>query len=401
MKLKSGLTLWTKQNVPVPRYPQLRKPVRCEVAIIGAGITGALVAHELVMAGLDVVVVDKRAPGTGSTSASTALLLYETDTSLGELAKRHGQAAATRTYALGRKAIQEIGRIVRALRIECGFSAKKSLYLASDRSGLRQLRREYELRQAAGLPGRWLTRAQLQAGWGLNFPGAIYSPGCAQFDAVAFARQVLAHHRRHGRLRIFQQTKIKALKSDETGAHLRTAQGQRIEAAHVIVATGYEAAPFLRDERVRMHSSYVVASRPQPAGKLWKDECLMWETARPYFYLRTTKDRRIVMGGEDEPFADPKRRDAKLAKKARRLEERFAALFPGVPFERELAWTGTFVESPDGLPYIGAREPGSKILYALGYGGNGITFSQIAAKILGRICRGGRHPDERLFRFER
>ena len=54
--------------------------------MIGAGITGALVAHELVRSGLDAVVVDKRAPGVGSTSASTALLLYETDTALAELA---------------------------------------------------------------------------------------------------------------------------------------------------------------------------------------------------------------------------------------------------------------------------------------------------------------------------
>ena len=77
------------------------------------------------------------------------------------------------------------------------------------------------------------------------------------------------------------------------------------------------------------------------------------------------------MGGDDEPFADPARRDAKLKSKAQSLQRRFAELFPANPFKRDLAWTGTFVESPDGLPYIGPREPGSHLLYALGYGGTG------------------------------
>src|SRR6185369_12847090 len=129
--------------------------------------------------------------------------------------------------------------------------------------------------------------------------------------------------------------------------------------------------------------------------------CLIWETARPYFYLRTTEDRRVLVGGEDEPFADPRRRDSKLASKARRLAQRICQSFPDLKFTTEFAWTGTFGESDDGLPYIGAREPASRIFYALGYGGNGITFSQIAAKVIGRLCRGQKHRDAALFRFNR
>lgn len=401
MELKFGLTLWTKQNRPPARHPTLRKNVRCDVAVIGAGVTGALVAHELVERGLRVVVLDKRAAGAGSTSASTALLLYETDDSLADLAKKHGLPAAVRTYRAGRRAIREIGSLVHSLHLDCGFSPKKCLYLASDRRGAAKLRREHILRQKAGLPGRWLGRHQVRSLFGLDFPGALYSPGCGQMDAVRFARQLLAHHGRRRTLRIFQGTQVTAVEDRAAGVRLRTVQRSWVDARYVVIATGYEAAPFLKDERVRLHSSYVVASRPLSPELGWKDRCLIWETARPYRYLRTTEDHRIVIGGEDEPFADPRRRDAKLPAKTRRLETQFRTLFPHLPFEREFAWTGTFVESPDGLPYIGPREPGAKILYALGYGGNGITFSQIAAKIIGRLCLARHHPDAALFRFGR
>ena len=35
------------------------------------------------------------------------------------------------------------------------------------------------------------------------------------------------------------------------------------------------------------------------------DVILLWEAARPYFYLRTTEDGRLIMGGLDEPFRNP------------------------------------------------------------------------------------------------
>lgn len=401
MKLKSGLTLWTKRNRPPPDYPALRKDVVCDVAVIGAGITGALIAHELVARGQQVVVLDKRAAGTASTSASTALLLYETDSSLAELTRRHGWAAAARTYALGRRAIRELGAIARSFASDCGFRPAKSLYVASDRHDVAQLRREAALRRRAKLPARWLTRGELRAEFGLDFPAALYSGGAAQIDAMRLAQRLFAHHLRHRRLRLFQHTRVTGLEPGATQVRVRTASGAHVTARHVVVATGYEAAPFLADDRVRLHSSYVVASRPVPPRQLWRDRCLIWETARPYFYLRTTDDNRVLIGGEDEPFADPRRRDAKLPAKARALGKRFRELFPQIKFRQEFAWTGTFVESPDGLPYIGPKEPGSRVFYALGYGGNGITFSQVAARILGKLCGGRTSRDARMFRFAR
>lgn len=66
--------------------PQLDTDLRCDLAVAGAGITGALIAGELADHGHDVVVLDQRDVCQGSTSANTTLLQYETDTHATELA---------------------------------------------------------------------------------------------------------------------------------------------------------------------------------------------------------------------------------------------------------------------------------------------------------------------------
>ena len=96
--LRSGHSIW--QRRALLRFPEKRpaKNLRCDVLIIGAGISGALAAEQLTDAGLTVVILDRRGAVRGSTLASTALLQYEIDTPLSKLAKRIGRARAERIW---------------------------------------------------------------------------------------------------------------------------------------------------------------------------------------------------------------------------------------------------------------------------------------------------------------
>src|ERR1044072_8105325 len=73
-KLRTDGTLW--QHMRAPRVPHraLARDTSAEVLIVGAGITGAMIADALADAGLDMIVVDRRRPTQGSTVASTALV---------------------------------------------------------------------------------------------------------------------------------------------------------------------------------------------------------------------------------------------------------------------------------------------------------------------------------------
>src|SRR5690606_21135186 len=132
---------------------------------------------------------------------------------------------------------------------------------------------------------------------------------------------------------------------------------------------------YLKQQVASLISTYALTSEPMPDFGGWYENCLIWESARPYLYLRTTPDHRVIMGGEDEEFRDPRRRDRLLRRKTKTLQRKFHKLFPQQELDVAFSWTGTFGETKDGLPYIGATPEFPGAYFILGYGGNGIVFS--------------------------
>src|SRR5207237_515935 len=109
-----------------------------------------------------------------------------------------------------------------------------------------------------------------------------------------------------------------------------------IAAKKAVVAAGYESGAYLRDAPVRLKSTYAIAT--QPINDWPHRDLLIWETARPYIYLRSTPDGRIMLGGEDEDFRDPRRRDRLIGRKMQRLERKLEALFPRLETRTDYSW---------------------------------------------------------------
>jgi glycine/D-amino acid oxidase-like deaminating enzyme len=399
--LKSGYPFWPVNDGLIATYPHLSSDITCDVAILGGGITGALVAHFLIEAGIDAVVLDRRDIGWGSTAASTALLQYEIDVSLKELSEMYGAEFASRAYLACLEAIGTLEALAKGCSIDVGFERKKSLYLASRKRDRNVLREELELRQAIGIRVEWLSEDTIAERFSFRRPAALLSADAAQVDAYAFAHGLLGDAARRG-LRVFDRTTILDVRARDDGVTLTSAEHWRVDAKHVVFASGYETRDFLKPTVAELISTFAVASEPMADIPGWgEDRCVIWEHARPYLYLRTTADGRVIVGGEDESFRNPDRRDRVLPKKAERLAERFRELFPEVDFRVEFSWAGTFGETKDGLAYIGAHRDWPSSYFALGYGGNGITYSVIAADIIRDALLGKVHPNSDLFRFDR
>ena len=148
-------------------------------------------------------------------------------------------------------------------------------------------------------------------------------------------------------------------------------------------------------------SSWAIATSPQPQN-IWKDAALIWENSKDYLYARTTRAGRIIIGGEDsDEIIEPEARDRLIPEKSRLLAQRLAALWPVAKTDIEFRWAGTFDTTRDGLPLIGPV-PGAKGVYAAyGYGGNGITFSFLAAHLIGDLIAGSTSPLLRDFALDR
>jgi glycine/D-amino acid oxidase-like deaminating enzyme len=95
------------------------------------------------------------------------------------------------------------------------------------------------------------------------------------------------------------------------------------------------------------------------------------------------------------------RRNAAVKKKAQKLEKRFRSMFPEIHFVPAYAWAGTFAETKDGLAYIGSVPELPRCHFTLGFGGNGITYSIVAAEIVRDAIIGRKNRAARLFRFNR
>lgn len=400
LDLVSGAPFWPLASGLLGVYPPLTGDADCEVAVLGAGITGALVADALADAGVDVVVVDRRDVARGSTAASTGLVTWELDTELGALIEQRGEPDAVRAYRASLEAVIRLERLTRELPDDCGFVRRESLYLATGRRDQRRLEREAGLRVRHGLPSEYWDGKRVAGSYSFRTPGAIRSSGSAEVDPYRLTHALLVRATERG-ARVYDRTEIIEESSLGGGITLTSARGPVIRAQRVVMAPGYEIPRPLRRDIVRLSSTYALVTEPVEDWTGWEDRCLVWESARPYHYLRTTSDDRAVIGGADEPFRDPARRDRMLPRKLERLRERLTVMVPALRTEPAFGWTGTFGATEDGLPCIGesARAPGR--IFALGYGGNGITFSVIAADLILELCQGRPAPDGRLYRLDR
>lgn len=387
--LRSAGTPW-RPPASDPRSARTDKPMECEVLIVGAGITGSLMAEHLAAQGRDVCVLDREPPGLGSTAASTAMLQWEIDTPLGELGAIYGIERAASIYRRSLKAVEGLAEVVGRLSLSCAFRARDTLYLAAGEVGPDELRAEHRLRSAVGLPGAFLSRGDLLAQFGLDRAGAILSPGSAEADPLQLAHELLLAARSRGAAILAGEAVDFEPRGGEVVVTL--ADGPPVMARHVVLATGYAMPDFVPQHLHSVVSSWAIKTKPQAECGLWPGNALIWEASRRYIYARTTADGGVVIGGEDAPDDDPRRRDALIPEKSAALQAKLSALWPRARTDIDVAWGGAFGTTEDGLPLIG-RVPGMDRIYAAyGYGGNGITFSYMASRIVGEMIAGGDRP---------
>ncbi|MDB5619854.1 FAD-dependent oxidoreductase [Tardiphaga sp.] len=357
----------------------LTEDIRCDVLIVGCGITGSLVAEELTRQGLDVVVIDREPPGKGSTAASTSMLLWEIDRSLVELTGLYGYERAARTYRASHQAVRGLKSLVHKLGLPCEMRDKDSLYLAAGDSA-KGLTDEHALRLRAGLPGQFLDHRILLSKYEIARAGAMLSPGSADADPLQLASGLLRVAISRG-ARLFEGEAV-AFDSAAQSVRVQLRDGRMVEARHVVLATGYVMPDIVRATVQKPSSSWAIATRPQP-DKLWRDGALIWEDNKDYLYARTTQAGRIIIGGEDsDEIIEPDTRDALIPVKARALSAKLKALWPRAELDIEYRWAGTFDTTSDGLPLIGPVPHHKGVHAAYGYGGNGITFSYMAAQLI-------------------
>ncbi|GLX66279.1 NAD(P)/FAD-dependent oxidoreductase [Paenibacillus glycanilyticus] len=384
-ELHSGHLFWPVTLEQHNNYPAVSEGLKVQVAIIGGGMSGSICAYVLQKNGLSTAVFERDTVAGGSTSANTGLLQFSNDIMLCDLIDQIGEQAAVKFYSACADAVKQIGKIAGELPLDPHFLPRSSLYYASSEQDRPKLLKEYEALKRNGFDVSFWEADMILKHFPFSRPGAIITNGDAEVNPFRFVHGLADAAASFG-ARIYEHTDIVSHESTAGGKHhLTTASGHAIEADHVIYAIGYEPEE-LRGQLIKplLNRSFAAVTAVQDKEKLlhWHNKMFIWETARPYLYMRTTVDDRIVIGGLDENTQHPVDGEQARGKRIDKLYDKLTAHFPmlDVPFEYE--WSATFGESVDNLPFIGEDPALPGVYYCLGYGGNGTIYSMMASHIL-------------------
>ncbi|WP_215114681.1 FAD-binding oxidoreductase [Exiguobacterium sp. s70] len=399
MEMHNGNLYWpTTESEQIVLQKPIKKE-RYDVLVIGAGMSGTLTAYTLYKDGVDFAVIDQGKVGAGSTAANTGLIQYSNDIMLHELAEQIGEEDAVRFYQLCAEAVDALDEVAGTVDAKYVYIRRDSLCFASSEADVSKLKREYEMLTKHGLAAEWLDREALQERYPFDKPAGLITNGDAEVNPLTLSRQVVRYLSTQN-VPIFEETDVTEVVADGDNWLVLTPTGT-FKAGHVIFATGYRPAPLLDTHRIELNRSYAIATNPVPDFDEWEGQALIWETKRPYLYLRTTVDGRIIAGGLDEEKAETPHSEALIQKRAERLRQEVEALFPMYDLTVEYAWVALFGESIDQLPFIGEHPDRPNLYYLLGYGGNGTVYSMLGSKILSELVRGIDNPDARIVRLDR
>ncbi|WIV19017.1 FAD-dependent oxidoreductase [Paenibacillus polygoni] len=392
MDLLSGKLYWPTTVTNPASYPPLTEDVVCDVLVIGGGSSGAQSAYLLAKEGLKVVVVDQRRIGEGSSSTNTALIQYAGDKSFVSLANTFGEEIAARHLKLCEQAIHDIETTCSQLPVDADFVRRDSLYYASYEKDIPALEQELNLLTKYGFHvDRW-DEEKISSHFPFRKQAALYYYDDAEMNPLKFIYGLLEAVEKMGG-KVWAETQVTGHRFEEDSAVFYTKNRHQIKAKHVIIAAGYENQEFKVEKNAVINSSYAVITTPVPDLSSWYKRALIWETARPYIYLRTTPDDRVIIGGMDKDTAYASTRDSKILHTRDKLMKELFKLFPNLQAEPEFYLGAFYGGTHDGLPIIGQYEEYPHCYVIMGYGDNGTVYNAVLSRILRDVIVKGSNPD--------
>ncbi|MBX4211636.1 MAG: FAD-binding oxidoreductase [Candidatus Yanofskybacteria bacterium] len=356
------------QDVKLSHYPKLQHAIEADVVIVGGGLTGIVSAYVLAKTGKRVVLLEAETLGYNASSLTTAFITQAIDTDLSELVSLFGPKKARLIWESGQAAIGQIEKIIREEKINCNFMRCSVYEYATAEKDFEYLEEESQTAQKLGFKTT-LGHDYL----GIRHEGYLELPNQAKFHPLKFLNGVAQASVKRG-TQIYEHSKVERIIRNNRSLTVKTDQGE-VLARDVIIAT-YN--PFeTKGTRFKkgMYVSYVLEAKIQ-AGII--QEGLYWDQENPYHYLRLDRMKgfdRVIFGGEDH------RAELKMskAKNFRALEKHFKQLIGTTPYEITRKWTGPILEPVDGVALIGPIQ--NHLYVATGFSGNGMTYSNIAARI--------------------
>lgn len=394
-----GDCIFTRINKTIKQYEYLTEDIETEVIIIGGGVTGAILGYYFSKNNINCVILEKSRIGHGSTSITTSLLQYELDSNAMELKEYTSMENIIKSYKMGIKALDEIQEFIDKNGNRCDFKRVDSFLYTAKKLEKKEMEEEYNIRKEAGLPVEFIDEDNNPFLFDVK-GGVLGEGGGALFDPYKFTHHLIEVSFKKG-LRTYENTKVIDVKYCNNNVAVETVYGYKVKGKIVIVATGYNTGLFTKRAFGTKTTTFNIATRSiDNIDDIYKG-VVTRDNKVPYNYFRTTRDNRLIIGGEDINFIPDIYNKELCSKSYEKLEQRLKSLFPNLNIDIEYRYCGAFASTQDNLGFIGKEPTNSKLWYCLGYGANGILFAMLGGMMLSKLYSGEVDKDMNLFKVDR
>ena len=395
-----GDPIFTKINKVKKQYEYLTEDIETDVAIVGGGVTGAILGYYFSKANIHAVILEKERIAHGSTSITTSLLQYELDSNARELEEYTTLDNVITSYKLGLKALDEIEEFIKEYGNKCKYEKKDTLLYTSKECEVKEMKEEYEIRKNAGIDVKYISEENDP--FSLDLKAGVYGVNAgAQLDPYEYTHQLLDVSCNMG-LKVYENTEVMDIAYGKDKVEISTSFGYKVKAKKVIIATGYNTQRFTKRNFGMKTVTYNIATKPVKSFDGWFNKVLIRDNCDPYNYFRTTYDNRIIAGGEDVDFYTNIENEKLAKEKYSILLNRIKNMFPNIKdIEIDYEYCGGFISSQDNLGYIGEDPNHKNLWFCLGYGANGILFAILGGMMLSKLYKNEIDENIKLFKVDR
>lgn len=371
--------VWQVGDTEEIAYPSLTGTAEFDVVVIGGGITGLTVAHQLVEAGKQVVVLEAGRVGKGNTGNSTGNLYSTVAKGLASIRKKWGDEVTADVVRSRAEAIDLIESLVSRFKIDCQFNRTPLYRVLTDDSPplVKSLDAERDALLSAGL-GVHEVENKL---FGLNVKKGLKLENQAQFNPLLYT-QGLAKAASASGATLHEQSPVREIDYDR--GLVKTDAGE-IQARHIVHATHTPKGIDLLQTGMVPAREYCVSAKLKnfayPEGVLWVLDS--FHSLRSYHY---NGQDYVMAVGEKHKIGEDTLGEGHYENLRQYLRQHFDVQ----TFEHQ--WSAQQYSSADELPYIGKMHGVDNAYVATGFSSDGLTWGTLAGTIISDLIRGRQNP---------
>jgi glycine oxidase len=343
-----------------------------DIIVVGAGIIGCAVAHELARRGASVEVVDERGVGMGATQASAGVLAPFIE-------GREGSPLLDLTVRSLDLFDDFVGRVSADSGVAVPYHRTGTLDVATDEAEFHKLRATADMLARRGVPALLLDGAAFRAEEPLLGDGVVGGLLIEVHGFVAaadLARAVAAAARRSG-AQLIEQSHVRRISRRDDEVVVDTDRGSLTGNAAVLAAGSWSGQIDVAGVVARLPVRPV---RGQLLALGWSGNALRRVTWSSRCYLVPWDDGTVLVGATVEEAGFDER--ATVAGVRDLLE----AACEITPHASTAGFRGARVglrpATSDDLPVIGASRVLPNLMYATGHYRNGVLLAPLTAQLV-------------------